>query len=168
MTAARLQLTLFVAAPDAAAIEQVRATFDPVQHDLIAAHVTLCREDELLDLERVRRNLAALASPPLEFDVGPAVRFADGAGVLLPAVGAPTAFDALRRRALAGVVDQPRHHDPHVTLLHPRNATCTDAIFAAIATHALPRRLRFEAITLIEQRDGGRWRALATWPLTPA
>jgi hypothetical protein len=53
MASTRTQLTLFADPDEAAAIERLRAEHDPVQHGLIACHVTLCREDELVELERV-------------------------------------------------------------------------------------------------------------------
>jgi len=46
----RKQLTLFL--PDtAAAIEKIRAEFNPEQLKLISAHVTMCREEEIDPLE---------------------------------------------------------------------------------------------------------------------
>ena len=61
----RRQLTLFVPHAEAAPIEALRATLDPVQHALIAAHVTLCREDELaasmMGVPLMRTKLAAYA-----------------------------------------------------------------------------------------------------------
>ena len=53
----RRQLTLFVDPKDAINIEQVRNEFNPRQFEIIKAHVTLCREDEIQDLERVMTNL---------------------------------------------------------------------------------------------------------------
>lgn len=61
----RRQLTLFVAGGVAADIDNVRQRVDPVQFGLIAAHVTLCREDELAELserELVRRLSQAPAN----------------------------------------------------------------------------------------------------------
>jgi hypothetical protein len=43
----RAQLTLFAAGSVAEGIEEVRKVLDPAQFNLIAAYVTLCREDEL-------------------------------------------------------------------------------------------------------------------------
>jgi|GEM_PF-3988953 len=43
----RRHLILFVPAGITASIEALRRFVDPVQHSLIPAHVTLCREDEL-------------------------------------------------------------------------------------------------------------------------
>ncbi|MBK9034875.1 MAG: 2'-5' RNA ligase family protein [Myxococcales bacterium] len=164
MTTTRTQLTLFVDDRDAAALEEVRAEFNPAQHRLIRSHVTLCREDELLELPRIRGNLAA-ALPSLALTFGPPRRFADGAGVLLPAIGDPAPFEQLRAAVLAGVTAAPRALAAHITLMHPRNATCTAAVFAQIAARRLPDRLRFGAISLIAQVDGGPWTVLDEFPL---
>jgi hypothetical protein len=43
----RRQLSLYVPEPIATRLEAVRRVLDPVQHALIPAHVTLCRDDEL-------------------------------------------------------------------------------------------------------------------------
>ena len=50
----RRQLTMFVPEACASAIELVRAVVDPIQKALIFVHVTLCREDELGDLNSIR------------------------------------------------------------------------------------------------------------------
>ena len=49
----RRQLTLFVEQKDAETIEKVRQEFNPKQFELIKSHVTLCREDEIQNLEQV-------------------------------------------------------------------------------------------------------------------
>jgi hypothetical protein len=167
MASTRTQLTLFADPDEAAAIERLRAEHDPVQHGLIACHVTLCREDELVELERVTENLrtggGGLARIALDF--GPARRFSEGKGVLSPAIGDTRAFHDLRAAVLRGAVTELRTLEPHITLMHPRNSTCTDAAFAAIARAALPARLSFAAISVIEQIDGGRWETLAAFAL---
>lgn len=161
----RRQLTLFVAPGEAQELERVRAAWNPVQRRLIDAHVTLCREDELIDLPQVRRNLRADLPSPITIDFGPATRFDDGRGVFLPTTGDGATFHALRSAALRGVIAAPRLVEPHLTLVHPRNATCTEATFAAIAARPLPVRLTFSTVSLIEQADGGPWRVLEVFPL---
>jgi hypothetical protein len=52
----RRQLTLFVEQKDAEIIERVRQEFNPIQFNLIKSHVTLCREDEIQNLEQVISN----------------------------------------------------------------------------------------------------------------
>jgi hypothetical protein len=48
----------------------------------------------------------------------------------------------------------------HITLIHPRNSTCTDAIFEQIKELKFPTVLEFGKISLIEQRNGGKWNVL--------
>jgi hypothetical protein len=160
----RRQLTLFADDP-MGLLAHVRTTYNPVQAALIAAHVTLCREDELEPLDAVWPRLKGLdLGGPLVLDMGAAERFSEGQGVLLPAIGGLEAFADLRRRILAHI-DTPRVQAAHLTLMHPRNATCTDAIFAEIAALELPRRLVFYLVDLIEQVDGGMWQTLDQCPL---
>ena len=163
----RQQLTLFVQPPQAAAFEALRARFNPVQFGLIAAHITLCREDELQDMELVKKNAAALDFGELTVELGPATRFSEGKGVFLPQKGANEAFLELRRSLLAGLVAEPRLHAPHLTLMHPRNSTCTDDIFQILSTASLPQQLRFDRFAWIEQIDGGPWTVLETFSLSP-
>ncbi|MEQ1633746.1 MAG: hypothetical protein ABL997_15305 [Planctomycetota bacterium] len=63
----RTQLSLFVPPPHDVLVESVRAVVDPVQHALIPAHVTLCREDELVlvppEVLRARLLAGALGHP---------------------------------------------------------------------------------------------------------
>jgi hypothetical protein len=80
----RIQLTLFIPENDAVQIETIRQVFNPAQHALIKSHVTLCREEELEHLGKVIENLEQLEHKAVTIDFGDAVRFADGAGVLLP------------------------------------------------------------------------------------
>jgi hypothetical protein len=47
----RTQLTLFIPKPASTLVETARNLLDPIQASLIHAHVTLCREDELGDLD---------------------------------------------------------------------------------------------------------------------
>ncbi|MCC6414034.1 MAG: 2'-5' RNA ligase family protein [Saprospiraceae bacterium] len=156
----RLQLTLFADEIVSENIEFIRRTFNPEQHALIGAHVTLCREDELEPLEKVMANLEALEFAPITIHFGKPVRFSDEKGVLLPAIGNNTPFFILRELVLNGVVETPRKHEPHLTLIHPRNATCTDAIFEKIQKIDLPESLTFTKISLIEQEMGEKWQVL--------
>jgi 2'-5' RNA ligase len=156
MKSTRQQLTLFVS-PGNDVIETIRATLNPVQHSLIAAHVTLCREDEIDPIEHVIENIRTVRHEvPLCITFNPILRFNNGNGVLMPAEHSDQ-FQLLRRSVLKGIQNNPRHHDPHITLMHPRNSTCTDTIFSQLKTYTLPDRLYFDTISLIEQRNGGKW-----------
>ena len=166
LTSKRIQLTLFLDPDVSAAIEQVRRRFNPAQFELIAAHVTLCREDELQPLDRVLRNLEQLEHESIFIDFGPPVRFSEGKGVFIPAVGDQAPFQELRKAILRGVVENPRLQELHITLMHPRNSACTDRIFAEIEKQALPRTVEFRKICLIEQVSGGKWEVLKAFDLT--
>ena len=148
-------------------IEKVRAAFNPIQHQLIAAHVTLCREDEIKPLATVLSNLKTITlSEPIRIDFGPIERFEYGKGLLLPAKADNKAFDELRKMVLKDVIEFPRMHLPHVTLIHPRNATCTDELFDQIKQYQFPTELYFNQISLIEQENGGKWLVLEQFAIT--
>lgn len=153
----RMQLTLFLPENDAVVIEQLRRRFNPKQFNLIGAHVTLCREDELGTIETVMQQMADLNAGCITIDFGSPERFSEGKGVLIPAVGANRLFQDLRKAILAG---EPRRHEPHITLMHPRNSTCTEDIFAQIMATELPGQIIFRKVCLIEQEDGGVWKVL--------
>jgi hypothetical protein len=153
----RRQLTLFVEPEDAEIIEQVRQEFNPLQFELIKAHITLCREDEIQDLEKVISNLLLLTSTEISIEVGKVIRFDNGKGLLIPAKGINIEFQELRRQVLQGLIDNPRTQEPHITLMHPRNSTCTNKIFEIIKDISFPKNLKFKKISLIEQKDGRCW-----------
>ena len=160
MNLKRIQLTFFVDEKESAAIEQVRSKFNPRQYDLIKSHVTLCREYELTDLEKVTQNLLTLNREPINIHFGQPLRFSDGKGVLMPAIGANQHFHTLRKLILKGISEEPGTQDPHITLIHPRNGSCTDQIFEEIKKIKLPDNLWFGKISLIEQVNGGQWDVL--------
>lgn len=137
-------------------IESLRRAFNPVQARLIPAHVTLCREDEVDDWEAVLKRVAAMGPIAVTLHFGRPVR--DENLVLLPVVGSTDSFDRLRFELLATAGSAPRKHSPHITLIHPRNGVCSDAIFKDITTRTAPFTATFREISLIEQRDGGVWK----------
>ena len=161
----RTQLTLFLEHADD--IERVRATFNPQQHALIACHVTLCREDEIEpQWEKVLYNLENLSAAPVTVQLGAPIRFDDGRGVMLPAEGDNAAFRQLRAAVLRGAIDAPRRHQPHITLLHPRNATCTDDVFEQIGQYQFPRSVVFRHISWIRQLESSApWEVLRRFEL---
>jgi len=161
----RRQLTLFVNKDDAATIEAIRSKYNPKQRELINCHVTLCREDEIENIDGVLHNLAKLNEKPLIIHFGRVTRFNDGKGVLIPATNENEAFHELRKQVLKRLNDNPGRHEPHITLMHPRNSTCTDKIFEEIEQVNLPSQLIFNSISLIEQVDGGQWKILKTFKI---
>lgn len=158
----RRQLTLFVPPDDAVTIEQIRQEFNPRQFGIIKAHVTLCREDEIENLEKVILNLFSLklTQATIFIEFGKAARFDNGRGLFLPATSDNKDFDHLRRQVLSGVIDNPGKQQAHITLMHPRNSTCTDKIFEQVEEINLPSKLNFKTISLIEQNNGGKWNVL--------
>lgn len=161
----RRQLTLFVDPKDAQIIELIRQEFNPRQFMLIKSHVTLCREDEIENLEQVISNLHSLTQKEIVTEFGKATRFDNDKGLLLPAITDNIDFQDLRRQILIGLNDNPRKHEAHITLMHPRNSTCTDVIFHHIERLSLPKQLSFKKISLIEQEDGEKWNILQEFEL---
>ena len=127
--------------------------------------MTLCREEEIGDLVIVLNNLRRIDRAPLEMRFDRVQRFADGKGVLMPASDGEEEFDALRRAALADLPSPISLLRPHITLMHPRNAVCTEEIFDKIKERISPVTFRFESITLIEQLNGGKWDSLMSFKL---
>ncbi len=161
----RKQLTLFIDESQSEAIEEIRLTFNPKQYALIKSHVTLCREDELEELGFILRALSSLNHAPIVLPLGSIKRFAENKGVLIPTIGENIDFHHLRAKILTGLVDVPRIQKPHITLMHPRNSTCTDQIFDTIKQISLPQRLLFTKISLIEQEIGKKWHTLSEFEL---
>lgn len=159
MPTLRRQLTLFVPEERAVALEAVRRVVDPIQHALIAAHVTLCREDELTDFstERLLEHLRSGAPGGVTLGFGAPEVFA-GHGILLPAMEGEEHFRALRAWVLGS--EQLRRQPPHLTLAHPRNPKSPgNSLTAAAHLSHLPP-IRFETLSLIEQVDSTPWRVL--------
>jgi 2'-5' RNA ligase len=165
MRQSRRQLTLFIPGRNET-IEKIRAEFNPEQYSLIAAHVTLCREDEIEPVEKVIANIRSIAWDKLvriEFSLPE--RFENGKGVFLPAKRDNPDFYALRKAILEGLNEYPETPLPHITLMHSRNSTCTDIIFERIRKYELPSELIFDKISLIEQHNGGKWRIIEQFPI---
>ncbi len=161
----RRQLTLFVDQKDAETIEEVRREFNPRQSQLIKCHVTLCREDEIENLEKVFANLSLFAPTEIVIEFGKVERFDNGKGLFIPTKNENYEFQNLRRQILSGIIDSPRKQEPHITLMHPRNSTCTEDIFEHIRKIEFPTQLAFKKVSLIEQEDAEPWRLLREFKL---
>lgn len=153
----RKQLTLFVDERYSAEIEKIRKKYNPVQFHLIKSHVTLCRENEIADLFQIKANLQSLNFKPVTLFFDGVERFSNGKGVYMPAIQTNTDYHALRKTLLKGTLFENKFSLPHITLMHPKNATCTTAIFHEIEQAELPQSIAFEKISLIEQHNGGKW-----------
>lgn len=158
----RRQLSLYVPGTLSDAIEEVRAMVDPVQHGLIPAHVTLCREDELVDFVDMAGRLASIPLAPVALTFGPAVAFF-GHGLLLPCVQGEPEFLALREHILGS--KQIKDQKPHMTLAHARNPRSAGNSLAAALRLPSTIALVFPVIHLIEQEDAKPWRVLDTYQM---
>ncbi len=153
----RRQLSLYVPERAAAPLEALRRELDPVQHALIPAHVTLCREDEIDDA--VRARLGGERFPPLTLTFGRAEPFL-GHGILFPCIAGEDAFRTLREAVLgrSGVRRQP----PHITLAHPRNPKAQGNDLAAALALPATFAITFDLVRLIEQRESLPWSVLTS------
>ena len=152
----RRQLTLFIKSRDAVLIEQIRKEYNPKQFELIKSHVTLCREDEIENIDLVLFNLSRLKIKEIQIEFDKLVRFDNDKGLMLHAKEC-IAFEELRHQILKGIIKEPRKQEPHITLMHPRNSLCTDDIYDKINNLNLTQKLIFDTISLIEQKNIGKW-----------
>lgn len=158
-TNSRKQLTLFVPEPWRTALDALRRTLDPVQASLIAAHVTLCREDEIehVNPSSILRRVEAWPHGPLSLSFGKPHRFG-GHGVLLPCTQGTPQFHALR----VWLLQDPgaREHGAHLTLAHPRNPRARANTEDALAACPQSLQLQFASVALIEQEGSAPWRVI--------
>ena len=161
MKDSRRQATLFLQRPSW--VNKIRLELNPAQAKLIDAHVTLCREDEVSDWEELGRRLLDLRPQAVTLEFGPPHR--DGDLVYIPSVGSTKEFDDLRGILLGTASSIPRKHNPHITLIHPRNGSCSDADFASIISAFEPFSYTFDEVAFIQQENGGIWETVRTFPL---
>jgi hypothetical protein len=137
-----------------AAVDRIRERLDPKQHALIPAHVTLCRDDELVPWDAIRQRLDGLAPVALAMRFGEPQALADG-GILLRATHGMEAYRMLRRAVLGGTA---REHGAHITLLHPRNAPSTEPDWTTIAQGVCGLAVVFRTVSFVEQQGDEPWR----------
>ena len=155
----RTQLTLFIEQSNET-IEKIRAEYNLKQYNLISAHITLCREDEIAEMEEVIERIKLInLKKPIRIEFKKVERFSLGKGVLIPAIDKNIAFRELRKSVL-GQKKLTKERCPHITLMHPRNSECTNEIFKKIESQDLPTELLFKKISLIEQINGGKWNVI--------
>ena len=156
----RLQLSLYVAPPEGRLVDLLRAELDPLQHELIPAHVTLGRDGDI-DTRAGgswEERIATLREPALRLRFGEPEPFHEH-GILLRCTEGAEGFNALRERVL-GHAALPLV--PHLTLAHPRNPRAPgNSLATARERLPAPLELRFDTLNLVEQYNGGRWRVLA-------
>lgn len=157
----RKQLTLFLNDEESEPIERIRRKFNIQQFDLISSHITLCREDEIENLDYVLCKLSNLKFSVFEVLIETPKRFYEGKGVFIPVIDPRGYLDNLRKQ----ILPISKMIEPHITIMHPRNSTCTNEISQKILKMAIPTRLTLNRISLIEQEIGERWNVLQTFNL---
>ncbi|MES2038990.1 MAG: 2'-5' RNA ligase family protein [Pseudomonadota bacterium] len=163
MLTIRQQLSMFVPPQSATDLERVRHIVDPIQSNLIPAHITLCREDELTDFSTIRDRLKNLQMPAITLNFGPAQVFYEH-GLILHCISGEEVFLQLREYVLG--TNEIRKQYPHLTLAHPRNPKDTGNSLALAASLSHPLKISFTDIHLIEQEGSAPWRVLQSFPLS--
>jgi 2'-5' RNA ligase len=155
----RRQLSLYVPPHAGVELEAARLLLDPVQSRLIPAHVTLCREDELVKVSEpeLQARLADTRLKPVTLHFGRPEVF-DGHGVLLACIAGEQDFRALREHVLG--TSAIRRQAPHITLAHPRNPRSPDNCLSNTAHLPEVTSVTFSSICFIEQRGNEPWRVL--------
>jgi 2'-5' RNA ligase superfamily len=158
----RQQLSLYVPIDDAVIIEEVRKIVDPIQHQLIPAHITLCREDELEEFAKIKARLSNIPLQSLTLRLGQPEVFSSH-GWLMNCIEGEDEFRALREYVLDG--KNIRNQSPHLTIAHPRNPKAVGNSLHNIS--ALPGNLTitFSTIYLIEQAGNEPWQVLEKYSL---
>ena len=152
----RRQLTLFLPPERCEVVEPLRQRLDPVQHAMIPAHVTLCRDDELIPWQPVGERLASFGRFSLAMQFGEPRVLPDGCVLMRPTFGAEP-FQRLRSSILG---PSAKAVGAHITLLHPRHAAGIDYDLAELAARLPGFTVTFRSIALIEQSGTSPWRVL--------
>ncbi len=159
----RKQLSLYIPADAAKEIEAVRKVVDPIQSNLIPAHITLCREDELGDLLTIKARLAHIPLKPITLRFGNPEIFS-GHGLLLNCIDGEEDFRVLREYLLAS--KNIKNQRPHITLAHPRNPKSTGNSLGSASQLPEMIEITFSTIYLVEQAGNELWRVLERYELS--
>ena len=149
----RRQLNLILPEAQRSLVEPIRQELDPKQHALIPAHVTLCRDDELPDLQQLTQRLERLDPFLITMRFGQPQQLTDGCVLLRPTAGIEQ-FQALRQLILGTTA---REYGAHLTLLHPRNASGIPLNLADVAHDLTGLAVTFNTVTLVEQYGFEPW-----------
>ncbi len=156
----RRQLSLFLPEPERAAFDALRQRFDPFQFSLIPAHVTLARDDEVHDLTALLARLRTISELSLRLVFADA-ELTEWGTIYVPVDDGRERFDALRQSMIG---PNSRLHEPHVTIVHPRNVTGTREMLTEIRRATLPPSVTLGEIVLIEQVGSAPWAVVGRFP----
>lgn len=151
----RRQLTLLLPLAQRTIVDSIRQRLDPLQHAIIPAHVTLCRDGELTPWQELRQGLVNLGPFSITMQFGEPEVLSDGCVLLRPTHGAEQ-YQHLRQSVLGPLAT---HHGAHITLLHPRNAVGVTYNLAKIVHVLAGLATTFRTISLIEQHGTRPWLA---------
>ncbi|KFC19650.1 2'-5' RNA ligase family protein [Chryseobacterium sp. FH1] len=165
MNKIRRQLTLFLDDHYSTEIETIRRKYNPDQYKLIRSHVTLCREDEIEDLAKIKINISQLDLDSIRINFDQLMRFSNQKGVMISAKHDNHQYHYLRQAILKDCNIPLTFPYPHITLMHPRNSTCTDEIFDEIKKIKIPESILFKEFSLIQQTDDNEWELLETFQM---
>ncbi len=162
----RQQLSLYVPFHKKPIIEFVRSSYNPAQSDLIPAHVTLCRNNEIKNWNTIQDKLEQIENISINLKIQTPLRFENN-GVYLPCIDFQNDFQNLRNEILKDLIDDVPIAKPHITLMHPRNSVCTDKKFEEILNFQYPDEIEFHSIHLIQQYKDEAWQILQTFKSSP-
>ncbi|KAF0250291.1 MAG: hypothetical protein FD167_313 [bacterium] len=162
MSEVRRQLSMYVPEGAGKEIEEVRKVVDPIQRSLIPAHITLCREDEIREVWKLKDRLSNIAIKPIRLSFGKAEIFS-GHGLQVKCIEGEEEFGNLREYILGS--KNIRNQKAHITLAHPRNPKAIGNRLGN--TSRLPEiiKITFPTIYLIEQERSERWQVLERYEL---
>lgn len=150
----RRQLTLFVPSKSASRLEAARQLLDPIQFKLIRVHVTLCREDEIEDMNDKQLQARASTAAAIRLEFGRPERFS-GHGVQLRCVAGQARFHELRCQLLGSPSTRPQQ--AHITLAHPRNPQAPGNTLENMAAVEGCFSISFAMASIIRQMGDGPW-----------
>ena len=149
----RRQLTLFLPPAQRAIVEPIRQRLDSRQHAAIQAHVTLCRDEELVPWHVISQRLARLTDISITMQFAEPQVLKDGCVLLRPTHGTEE-YQNLRQSVFGSSANV---SGAHITLLHPRNAVGVIYDLSEIAYALVGLTATFRTVALIEQYGSGAW-----------
>ena len=157
MPRTRRQLSMYIPPEQASIIETVRSMVDPIQHQLIPAHVTLCRDNELNNFAGIEDRLQVNPHRCVELTFGRPEVF-HGHGILMECIAGLSVFQLLREFLLGPACKNAQL--PHLTLAHPRNPKAAGNSPENTGLITTPFHAVLDRIVLIEQEEDSPWTVL--------
>lgn len=148
---------MYIPPEQASVIETARSAVDPIQHQLIPAHVTLCRDNELSNFAEIEDRLLVNPYRSVDLTFGKPEVF-HGHGIIMECISDLGTFKALREFLLGPNCKNVQL--PHLTLAHPRNSRAEGNSLENTDLIPTPLHAVLDRIVLIEQEGDSQWRVL--------